>query len=367
MTSDTAPQRRDELPPLQPHLQGRSPYGAPQLDVPVKLNTNESPFEPDAALIAEITRSVTAAAQTANRYPDRDAVDLRAALGAYLAETTGVTLELGQVWAANGSNEVLQQLLMAFAGPGRTVLGFEPSYSMHRTLAEATGAHYEAVPRDGAFNIVLDEALAAIERVRPAVIFLCTPNNPTGGSLAVETVLAIHDATDALIVLDEAYVEFSHSDSLLPLIAGRPRLVVSRTMSKAFGLAGARLGYLAADARVIDAVQLTRLPYHLSAITQAVAEAALRHRATLLAGVEAVKVQRDRIVETLRARGMRVIDSDANFVLFRTKDGKGQELWQRLLDEGVLIRDVGLDGHLRVTAGTEEETTRFLDALERTA
>ena len=356
-----------ELPPLQQHLQGKSPYGAPQLDVPVKLNTNESPFSPDAALLDEITRAVTEAAQTANRYPDRDAVSLRTALGEYLAETTGVSLELGQIWAANGSNEVLQQLLMAFAGPGRTVLGFEPSYSMHRTLAEATGAHYEAVPRDSEFNIVLDDALAAIERARPAVIFLCTPNNPTGSSLDADTVLAIHDATDALVVLDEAYVEFSHSESLLSLIAGRPRLVVSRTMSKAFGLAGARIGYLAAHARVIDAVQLTRLPYHLSAISQAVAGAALRHRASLLAGVDAVKVQRDRIVETLRERGMRVVNSDANFVLFRTQDGDGKGLWQRLLDRGVLIRDVGLDGHLRVTAGTEAETSRFLDALAECA
>lgn len=363
MTTENTQQPSSELPPLQPHLQGKTPYGAPQLDVPVKLNTNESPFGPDAALIADITSAVAEAAQNANRYPDRDAVGLRTALGEYLAETTGVSLDVGQIWAANGSNEVLQQLLMAFAGPGRTVLGFEPSYSMHSTLAEATGAHYEAVPRDGDFNIVLDDALAAIERAQPAVVFLCTPNNPTGASLPVETVLAIHDATDALIVLDEAYVEFSHSASLLTLIAGRPRLVVSRTMSKAFGLAGARIGYLAADAAVIDAVQLTRLPYHLSAISQAVAGAALKHRGTLLAGVEAVKVQRDRIVETLRSRGLRVLDSDANFVLFRTKDGNGPELWQRLLDRGVLIRDVGLDGHLRVTAGTEEETTRFLDAL----
>lgn len=367
MSPENAPDQQSVLPPLQPHLQGKSPYGAPQLDVPIKLNTNESPFEPDDALIADIAASVADAAHTANRYPDRDAVALRTALAGYLAESTGVALELGQVWVANGSNEVLQQLLMAYAGPGRTVLGFEPSYSMHRTLVEATGAHYEAVPRDSEFGIVLPDALAAIERVSPAVIFLCTPNNPTGGSLDAETVLAIHDASDALIVLDEAYVEFSHSESLLSLIAGRPRLVVSRTMSKAFGLAGARVGYLAADARVIDAIQLTRLPYHLSAITQAVAEAALRHRATLLAGVEAVKVQRDRIVETLRERGMRVVDSDANFVLFRTNSGPSSELWQRLLDRGVLIRDVGLDGHLRVTAGTEAETSRFLEALAETA
>ena len=352
------------LPPLQERLQGKVPYGAPQIDVPVRLNTNESPFALSDALVADIATAVAAAARGANRYPDRDATLLRERLAGYLAETTGVTLPVSSLWAANGSNEVLQQLLMAFAGPGRTVLGFEPSYSMHRTLVEATGATYEAIDRGPDFGISLDEALAAIERVDPSVIFLCTPNNPTGGSLDPETVLAIHDATDALIVLDEAYVEFSHTPSLLPLIESRPRLVVSRTMSKAFGLAGARVGYLAADRRVIEAVLLTRLPYHLSSITQAVALAALEHRASLLAGVEAVKVQRDRIVATLRDRGVNVADSDANFVLFRTPGSDGHEVWQRLLDRGVLIRDVGLGGHLRVTAGTEHETTRFLDALE---
>lgn len=352
------------LPPLQQHLQGKEPYGAPQLDVPVKLNTNESPFTLSPELVADIALAVSEAARNANRYPDRDAVQLRTELARYLHETTGVQLDTNQLWAANGSNEVLQQLLMAFAGPGRTVLGFEPSYSMHRTLVEATGATYEAVPRNPQFEIELPAALAAIERVQPSVIFVCTPNNPTGGSVDPDLVLAIHDATDALVVLDEAYVEFSHSASLLSLIAERPRLVVSRTMSKAFGLAGARVGYLAADHRVINSVLLTRLPYHLSSITQAVALTALQHKASLLAGVEEVKVQRDRIVETLRARGLRVADSDANFVLFRTPDGDSTALWQRLLDRGVLIRDVGLDGHLRVTAGTADETTEFLNALD---
>ncbi|RBP67795.1 histidinol phosphate aminotransferase [Brevibacterium sanguinis] len=356
-----------ELPPLQLHLQGKSPYGAPQIDVPIRLNTNESPFQLSPELVDDIARTVATSARDANRYPDRDAVELRHELARYLSDTTGHTVGTDQVWAANGSNEVLQQLLMAFAGPGRTVLGFEPSYSMHPTLATATGATYTSVPRTEDFGIDLDEALSAIGRLQPSVIFLCTPNNPTGGSLDPEMVVAIHDASDALIVLDEAYVEFSHSASLLPLTDGRPRLVVSRTMSKAFGLAGARLGYLAADTRVIDAMQLTRLPYHLSSITQAVALAALRHRNSLLAGVEAVKEQRDIIVDTLRNKGVKVADSDSNFVLFRAPDGDSTALWKRILDAGVLIRDVGLDGYLRVTAGTPSETQRFLDVLEETA
>lgn len=356
-----------ELPPLQLHLQGKSPYGAPQIDVPIRLNTNESPFRLSPDLVDDIAQTVAETARDANRYPDRDAVVLRTELAKYLSDTAGYTVGTDQIWAANGSNEVLQQLLMAFAGPGRTVLGFEPSYSMHPTLATATGATYASVPRNKNFDIDLDEALAAVAEMRPSVIFLCTPNNPTGGSLDPETVLAIHDASDALIVLDEAYVEFSHSASLLPLIEGRPRLVVSRTMSKAFGLAGARLGYLAADPRVVEAVLLTRLPYHLSSITQAVALAALRHRDSLLAGVDAIKEQRDIIVDTLRSRGLEVADSDSNFVLFRAPDGDSTVLWKKLLDGGVLIRDVGLDGYLRVTTGTPAENQGFLDALKDVA
>lgn len=355
----------NELPPVREQLVGKTPYGAPQLDVPVRLNTNENPFGPNPLLVSDIARAVADIAGNANRYPDRDAVELRSTLANYLYSTTGVSLQVDQVWAANGSNEVLQQLLMAYAGPGRVVLGFEPSYSMHRTLAESTGAEYVAVSRATDFSIDVGAALAAINEHHPSVIFLCTPNNPTGGSLDAETILRIHDASAALIVLDEAYVEFSHSPSTLPLIAGRPRLVVSRTMSKAFGLAGARLGYLAGDPRVVDAIQLVRLPYHLSAITQAVAVTALRHQDSLLSVVEGLKVQRDRIVEALRLLGVTVADSDANFVLFRAPGGDGPALWNQLLKRGVLIRDVGLDGHLRVTAGTPEETTTFLEAMEQ--
>ncbi|MFX4295238.1 histidinol-phosphate transaminase [Streptomyces bohaiensis] len=358
----------DDL-PVRPELRGKSPYGAPQLDVPVRLNTNENPYPLPEALVARIAERVTEAARGLNRYPDRDALELRGALARYLTETTGHPVATAGVWAANGSNEVLQQLLQAFGGPGRTALGFEPSYSMHGLIARSTGTAWVAAGRGADFALDAATARRAVEEHRPDVVFVCTPNNPTGTAVPAETVLAVHDAAQAvrptLVVVDEAYVEFSHGSSLLPLIEGRPHLVVSRTMSKAFGAAGLRLGYLAAHPAVVDAMQLVRLPYHLSAVTQATALAALEHTDTLLRYVERLRAERDRLVTELRAAGCEVTDSDANFVQFGTFDGPGgaAEVWRRLLEHGVLVRDNGVPGRLRVTAGTPEENDAFLDAV----
>ena len=347
--------------PVRDDLVGKSPYGAPQLDVAVALNTNENPHPPSPMLVAEIGVAAAAAAAGLNRYPDREAVALREDLARYLGH--GVTAD--QVWAANGSNEILQQLLQAFGGPGRRALGFEPTYSMHSIISQGTGTEYVAVRRAEDFSISPEAAVRAVREHRPDVVFLCSPNNPTGTALEPAVVEAVHDATHGMVVVDEAYAEFSHRPSLLPLLAGRPRLVISRTMSKAFAMAGARVGYLAADPAVVDALRLVRLPYHLSAITQAVARTALAHADELLGTVDAVKAQRDRIVDELRALGLAVVDSDANFVLFGRFDGPGGQaaVWQALLDRGVLVRDVGLNGWLRATAGTEDETTSFLAAM----
>ncbi|GAB3278239.1 histidinol-phosphate transaminase [Kineosporia babensis] len=350
-----------ELAPIRDELVGKTPYGAPQLDVPVKLNTNESPYGPTPELVQEIVTAVTAAALDLNRYPDRDALELRQDLAQYLTEQTGVPIVRTQVWAANGSNEVIQHLMQAYAGPGRTVLGFEPTYSMHHTIAESTGSQYLSVQRNPDFTLDRHQAVEAVRQHDPAVVFICTPNNPTGLSTDLETVLAVHDASTGLVVLDEAYVEFSSSPSFLRLLEGRPRLVVSRTMSKAFGFAGARLGYLAADPRVIDSLQLVRLPYHLSSVTQAVARAALKHRRTLLQHVEATKQERDRLISELQAMGTEVVPSDSNFVLFKAP--QAEKAWQQLLDSGVLIRDVGVRGYLRVTTGTPTENDLFLKAV----
>jgi histidinol-phosphate aminotransferase len=354
--------------PVREELRGKSPYGAPQLDVPVRLNTNENPYPLPEPLVARIAERVAEAARTLNRYPDRDAVELRTELARYLGRTGGLEVSAAQVWAANGSNEVLQQLLQAFGGPGRTALGFEPSYSMHALIARGTGTGWLSGPRTDDFGIDVDTAVAAIAEHRPDVVFVCSPNNPTGTAVDDDTVLALYDAAQAakpsMVIVDEAYGEFSHRPSLLPLIEGRPHLVVSRTMSKAFGAAGLRLGYLAADPAVVDAVQLVRLPYHLSAVTQATALAALEHTETLLGYVEQLKSERDRLVAELRAAGCEVTESDANFVQFGVFED-AHAFWRRLLDEGVLVRDNGVPGRLRVTAGTPAENDAFLDAVRK--
>lgn len=355
----------DDL-PIREELRGKSPYGAPQLDVPVRLNTNENPYPLPEALVQRIAERVRDAARELNRYPDRDAVELRTELARYLTRTCGHEVGLREVWAANGSNEVLQQLLQAFGGPGRTAIGFEPSYSMHALIARGTGTGWLSGPRNADFTIDVDAAEAAIAEHRPDVVFITSPNNPTGTAVDAATVRRLYDAAQAakpsMVVIDEAYGEFSHHPSLLPLLEGRPHLVLSRTMSKAFGAAGLRLGYLAAHSAVVDAVQLVRLPYHLSAVTQATALAALEHTDTLLGYVEQLKAERDRLVGELRATGCEVTDSDANFVQFGLFDD-AHAAWQKLLDRGVLVRDNGVPGHLRVTAGTPAENDAFLDAV----
>jgi histidinol-phosphate aminotransferase len=355
----------DDL-PVRDELRGKSPYGAPQLDVPVRLNTNENPYPLPEPLVERITERVREAARNLNRYPDRDAVELRTELAKYLTKTGGHPVGLENVWAANGSNEVIQQLLQTFGGPGRTAIGFEPSYSMHALIARGTGTGWISGPRDEDFTIDVAAAEKAIAEHRPDVVFVTTPNNPTGNAVAPEAVLALYEAAQAakpsMVILDEAYIEFSHGRSLLPLLADRPHLVVSRTMSKAFGAAGLRLGYLAAHPAVVDAVQLVRLPYHLSAITQATALAALEHTDTLLKYVEQLKSERDRLVGELRATGYDVTESDANFIQFgRFEDSR--TAWRKILDRGVLVRDNGVPGWLRVTAGTPAENDAFLDAV----
>jgi histidinol-phosphate aminotransferase len=345
--------------PLRADLRGLTPYGAPQLDVAVRLNTNENPYPPPAALVADLRESVAAAATTTNRYPDRDALALRGDLAAYL----GHDLDASQVWAANGSNEVIQQVLQAFGGPGRRAMGFEPSYSMHRLISIGTGVEWVRAERADDFSLSVAAAVDAVRRQQPDVVFLCSPNNPTGTALGADVLDAVLEVAPGIVVVDEAYAEFSHSPSLLGSLPGRPRLVVTRTMSKAFGFAGVRVGYLAADAAVVDAIQLVRLPYHLSALTQAAARAALRHADETLAQVATLAGDRDALVVSLRERGFDVVDSDANFVLFGgLADSAG--LWRSLLDRGVLIRDVGLPGWLRVTVGTPVEIAAFVAALD---
>jgi histidinol-phosphate aminotransferase len=342
-------------------LAGQSPYGAPQLDVPVQLNTNENPYPPSPALVRAITDAVSEVAGALNRYPDRDAVALREDLAGYL----GHGLTAGQVWAANGSNEIIQQLLQAFGGPDGVALGFEPSYSMHPLIALATCTPWVRAARDADFGLDLGRAVDVIRTERPTVTFLTSPNNPTGTSLPIAVIEAVCEAAPGVVVVDEAYGEFARdgTPSALALLPEHPRLVVTRTMSKAFALAGARVGYLAADPEVLSALLLVRLPYHLSSVTQAVARAALAHRDEPLATVQAIRAERDDLVTWLRGRGLAVADSDANFALFGEFADR-HAIWQALLDRGVLIRETGPPGWLRVTVGRPEEMTAFRDALD---
>ncbi len=356
-------ERLDRL-PLRTNLRGLSPYGAPQLDVPILLNVNENTHGVPADVQAAITEAVAAAATGLNRYPDREFTELREALAEYL----GHDLAAENIWAANGSNEVLQQILQVFGGPGRSALGFPPTYSMYPLLASGTDTAYIAGVRGDDYGLDAASAAAQVRELKPNVVFLCSPNNPTGTGLGLDVVEAVYEAGEAsrtVVIVDEAYHEFAHDNtpSALTLLPGRERLIVSRTMSKAFALAGARIGYMAAAPEVADAIRLVRLPYHLSAITQATALAALRHREALMADVEDIKIQRDRIVSELTRMGFTPAASDSNYVFFGGIENP-HALWQGLLERGVLIRDVGIPGHLRVTAGTEPETTAFLEALE---
>ncbi|QMV85614.1 histidinol-phosphate transaminase [Corynebacterium hindlerae] len=350
--------------PLREELRGKSAYGAPQLSVDVRLNTNENPYSPSQALIDDLVAEVAKLAADLNRYPERDAVDLRTALADYVTEQTGVAVTKDNLWAANGSNEVLQQLLQAFAGPGRSAMGFTPSYSMHPILAQGTYTEFIAVPRGADFRIDMDVALSAIEQHQPDVVFVTTPNNPTGDVTSLADIEQILQAAPGIVIIDEAYGEFSPSPSATTLLAKYPhKLVVSRTMSKAFDFAGGRLGYFVADPAFIEAVMLVRLPYHLSTLSQAAAIVALRHRKDTLATVAKLAVERDRVVAGLTDAGYQVVPSESNFVFFGPFEDQ-QQSWQQFLAHGVLIRDVGVAGHLRATIGLPAENDALLSAAK---
>jgi len=348
--------------PLRDELRDCTPYGAPQLDVAVRLNTNENPYPPPRGLVADVTAAVAQAARNLHRYPDRDAVALRTDLAGYLAERTGVPLTAANLWAANGSNEIIQQVLQAFGGADRSALGFIPSYSMHPIISAGTRTRWIPAPRRADFSLDPVGAMAAIKEHSPDVLFVTSPNNPTGQSIPPDDLAAVLAAAPGIVVVDEAYGEFSSRPSAIRLLARfADRLVICRTMSKAFAFAGGRLGYLAAAPAVVDALLLVRLPYHLSALTQAAARAALRHASSTLESVATLVAERERVIAGLRNRGAQVVPSDANFVLFGLF-ADAPIAWRRYLEHGVLIRDVGIAGHLRVTVGTPAENDAFLAA-----
>ena len=351
--------------PLRETLRPMSPYGAPQVPAQASLNTNENPYSPSPALQKAIADAVASVAADLNRYPDRDATVLRTKLASYINELSGTKLSPDNMWAANGSNEIIQSIFLAFAGG--PVLGFTPSYSMHPLIAKVTGAEWIDGKRNADFSLNAVDAVIEIEKVKPTLTFITTPNNPTGGAITIDEIQKLADACKAvggLLVVDEAYAEFSQETSAVTLIAKNPHVIVIRTMSKAFAFAGARVGYLVSDVAVKDAMMIVRLPYHLSALTQAAAQVAIDHRAELLGGVATIIAARESVVQALHDMGLTTIPSSANFVLFTGFKQEAPQLWAALLEKGVLIRDVGLSGYLRVTIGNEAENRLFVSALK---
>ena len=347
--------------PLRQNLRELSPYGAPQLPADAVMNTNENPYAPSPELAEAIATRVAEVALTLNRYPDRDAVVLRTKLADFINGLSGTSFDSTNIWAANGSNEIIQSLFMAFGGG--TALGFTPSYSMHPLIAKVTQVQWLNGNRREDFSLDIDSAISQIQREKPALTFITTPNNPTGSSVTIEEIEKIAKATSGLLIIDEAYAEFSDEISAATLVKKYPHVVVIRTMSKAFAFAGVRLGYLVADPAVIDAMFLVRLPYHLSALTQAAAEVALDFKDELLGTVAQLRADRDRVAVQLTELGLTVIPSASNFLLFSGFNMPSAQLWQAMLDKGVLIRDVGLLGYLRVTIGNEAENTKFISTL----
>lgn len=356
--------------PLRENLRGTVPYGAPQMPDLVALNTNENPHDLPDDVRDRIMDRIALLASNLNRYPDRDAIELRSKLAGYINQLSQMRFDQRNIWAANGSNEILQTLLLAFGGSGRTAIGFTPSYSVHPMIANITGTNWIAGSRDSDFRIHAEGAAAGIREVKPRLVFLTTPNNPSGTTTSITEIEALARATadvGALLVVDEAYGEFSSEDSAVTLITRFPNVVVSRTMSKAFAFAGVRVGYLVAHPSVIDAMLVTRLPYHLSALTQAAAETAIECADLLQAGLEEIRTERERVSAALRLNGWKALPSSANFILFTGFSGKSQVLWQAFLDRGILIRDISLEGYLRVTIGTRDENDAFIAAMHEIA
>ena len=351
--------------PLRADLQSLSPYGAPQVPSQAAMNTNENPFPPSSQLQAAITERIAKISSTLNRYPDRDAIVLRKSLAVFINELSKTSFDEKSIWAANGSNEIIQSLFLAFSGG--SALGFTPSYSMHPLISKVTSVNWVDGARNSDLTFNIDVAIAQVKEVQPRLTFITTPNNPTGDAISIgdiERLATVVASVGGLLIVDEAYAEFSQEKSAVTLIDSHPHLVVIRTMSKAFAFAGARVGYLVAHPRVIDAMTLVRLPYHLSALTQGAAVVALEFRKELLATVATLVSERERVAKALHAFGFSSIPSSANFVLFSGFGQSAPQLWQAMLDRGILIRDVGLSGYLRVTIGNVAENNLFLEKLQ---
>lgn len=351
---------------LNESLKALTPYGAPQISLANRLNTNENPYELSASLQASINAAIAKEVKNLNRYPDRDAINLRSALADEIKRQSSLSFGVENIWVANGSNEILQSIALAFSGDA---MGFEPSYSMHPLINRSAGKKWISIPRRADFSVDIPASLNAISEQKPGLVYLTTPNNPSGNTTDIDQIESLAKTCQevgAIFVVDEAYAEFSNSPSALLLLHKFPNLIISRTMSKAFAFAGVRVGYMIADPILIEAMLLIRLPYHLSSLTQAAALAALSHSQELSAQIAQIIDSRKSLARELESLGLVVIESEANFLLFTGFKESSGELFSKLVDKGVLIRDVSIPGYLRVTIGTEDENKAFLAALTST-
>jgi len=347
------------LPAPRADLGLREGYHSAQVEVPVRLNTNESPFPPPASWEKELLAEMESIAW--NRYPDRSAMALRQALG----ELHGLGPEW--VFVANGSNEVIQCLCLAYGGPSRLAAVFEPTYALHSHIAHLTGTSVAEGSRRADLSLDLEAALSLVGSARPDITFLCSPNNPTGMAEPPETVAGLLGASPGVLVVDEAYGQFA-SWSAQELMGPDVPLAVTRTFSKTWSMAAARLGYLLGPPELVAHLERVALPYHVDAFKQLAGRLALRYVAEMESAVAAVVAERTRLEEAFARMGVGFWPSQANFVLFRPGARPGREVWEALLDKGVLVRDTsswpGLGGCLRVTVGTRAENDAFLAALE---
>lgn len=352
--------------PLRNDLRNISPYGAPQIEGVIALNTNENPFPLPEEVVKAMVQRLSSVVGNLNRYPDRDAISLRNKLASYIAQNSGVEITHENVWAANGSNEILQTLFLACGGSEHLALGFTPSYSVHPLIAQITKTPWFPGSRDEDFGIDIFKAKKLIREKSPHLVFVTTPNNPSGTATSIGDLKELAEVTGSvggLLIVDEAYAEFSSQPSAVTLLADFPHVVVIRTMSKAFAFAGARAGYLIAKPAVISAALITRLPYHLSSLTQAAAETALEFAQAMQSEIDLLISERERVAAAISQVGYRVLPSSANFLLFSGFKCDSNVLWQAFLDRGILIRDIGLRGFLRVTIGSPSENEKFITAL----
>ena len=347
--------------PIRDDLKSLSPYGAPQIADVISLNTNENPYPLPVEVQKKIVERIQEVASSLNRYPDRDAVRLRAKLAEYVNQRSALSISVENIWAANGSNEILQTLMLAMGERG--ALGFLPSYSVHPLIAQVTQTPWSSGTRRADFSLDTDSAVAQIAAIAPGLTFITTPNNPTGSAITIEEIARLAQAASdvsGLLIVDEAYAEFSPEISAVTLLDRYTNIVVVRTMSKAFAFAGARVGYLVARPEIIDACLVTRLPYHLSTQTQTIAEVALKNSEILLAGVRQLIAERARVTGELEKSGLHVLPSAANFLMFSGMKQSPSALWKALVERGILIRDIGIEGYLRVSIGTPAENDQFL-------